>query len=34
VRCGHEDCADHNAAENLEFLGLAGIYSFRLLQTS
>jgi len=34
VRYGYEDCADHNAAENLEFLGLAGIYSFRLLQTS
>jgi IS605 OrfB family transposase len=34
VRCGHEDCADHNASENLEFLGLAGIYSFRSLQTS
>jgi IS605 OrfB family transposase len=33
VRCGHEDCADHNASENLEFLGLAGIYSFRSLQT-
>lgn len=34
VRCGHEDCADHNASKNLEFLGLAGIYSFRSLQTS
>ena len=34
VRCGHEDCADHNASENLEYLGLAGIYSFRSLQTS
>lgn len=34
LSCGHEDDADHNAAKNLEFLGLAGIYSFRLLQTS
>ena len=31
VSCGHEDDADHNAAKNLEYLGLAGIYSFRLL---
>jgi IS605 OrfB family transposase len=34
VRCGHEEDADHNASKNLEFLGLAGINSFRLLQTS
>src|SRR5262249_57275129 len=24
VSCGHEDDADHNAAKNLEYLGLAG----------
>jgi IS605 OrfB family transposase len=29
--CGNEDDADHNASKNLEYLGLAGIYSFRLL---
>lgn len=34
VSCGHEDDADRNAAKNLEYLGLAGIYSLRLLQTS
>jgi len=34
VSCGHEDDADHNAAKNLEYLGLAGVYSLRLLQTS
>ena len=32
VSCGHEDDADHNAAMNLECLGLAGVYSLRLLQ--
>jgi IS605 OrfB family transposase len=31
VSCGHEDDADHNAAMNLEYLGLAGVYSLRLL---
>jgi len=31
VSCGHEDDADHNAAKNLEYLGLAGVYSLRLL---
>jgi hypothetical protein len=25
------DDADHNAAKNLEYLGLAGVYSLRLL---
>jgi len=32
VSCGHEDDADHNAAKNLEYLGLAGVYSLRLLR--
>ncbi len=31
VSCGHEDDADHNAAKNLEYLGLAGVYSLRSL---
>jgi putative transposase len=31
VSCKHEDDADHNAAKNLEYLGLAGVYSLRLL---
>jgi IS605 OrfB family transposase len=31
VSCGHEDDADHNAALNLEYLGLAGVYSLRLV---
>jgi len=31
MSCGHEDDADHNAAKNLEHLGLAGVYSLRLL---
>ena len=31
VSCGHEDDADHNAAMNLEYLRLAGVYSLRLL---
>jgi IS605 OrfB family transposase len=31
MNCGHEDDADHNAAKNLEYLGLAGVYSLRLL---
>jgi IS605 OrfB family transposase len=31
VNCGYEDDADHNAAKNLEYLGLAGVYSLRLL---
>src|SRR5262249_51882357 len=33
VGCGHEDDADHNAAMNLEYLGLAGVYSLRLLSS-
>ena len=32
LNCGYEANADYNAAKNLEFLGLAGIYSFRLLE--
>jgi putative transposase len=31
VSCGREEDADHNAAKNLEYLGLAGVYSLRLL---
>ena len=31
MSCGYEDDADHNAAMNLEYLGLAGVYSLRLL---
>jgi IS605 OrfB family transposase len=31
LSCGHEEDADHNAAKNLEYLGLAGVYSLRLL---
>lgn len=33
IGCDHEDDADHNASKNLEHLGLAGIYSFRSLQS-
>ncbi|MCL0048726.1 zinc ribbon domain-containing protein [Dehalococcoidia bacterium] len=33
VHCGHRDSAEHNAAENLKLLGLAGVYSLRLLKT-
>jgi len=29
VHCGHNDQADLNAAKNLEFLGLAGVYGLR-----
>jgi len=31
LRCGNADNADHNASKNLESLGLAGVYSLRLL---
>ena len=32
VHCGHEEQADSNASQNLKLLGLAGVYSLRLLQ--
>ena len=31
LSCGHTDNADHVGAKNLEFLGLAGVYSLRSL---
>lgn len=31
LSCGFSDNADHNASKNLESLGLAGVYSLRLL---
>ena len=34
VHCGHSDQADLNAAKNLEFLGLAGVYGLRYLKSS
>lgn len=34
VHCGYSAHADHNAAHNLEFLGLAGVYGLRLLPSS
>lgn len=37
IHCGYlgwNDHADHNAAKNLEILGLAGFYGIRLLQSS
>ena len=34
VHCGHSDQADLNAAKNLEFLGLAGVYGLRSLPSS
>ncbi|MCI0711929.1 MAG: zinc ribbon domain-containing protein [Chloroflexi bacterium] len=34
VHCGYTAHADHNAAYNLELLGLAGVYGLRLLQSS
>jgi IS605 OrfB family transposase len=33
VHCGYSTHADHNAAHNLELLGLAGVYGLRLLQS-
>jgi putative transposase len=33
VHCGYSAHADHNAAHNLELLGLAGVYGLRLLQS-
>lgn len=33
VHCGHEEQSDSNASQNLKFLGLAGAYSLRSLQT-
>ena len=34
VHCGHSEQADLNAAKNLEFLGLAGVYGLRSLPSS
>ncbi len=34
VSCGYEADADYNASRNLEYLGLAGVYSLRVLKTS
>jgi IS605 OrfB family transposase len=33
LSCGYEDDADHNVAKNLEYLGLAGAHSLRLLRS-
>lgn len=33
VICGHEEHADSNGSQNLKLLGLAGVYSLRLLPT-
>jgi transposase len=32
VHCGYSDQADHNAAVNLELLGVAGVYGLRSLK--
>jgi len=34
IYCGHEDHADSNSSWNLKLLGLAGVYSLRLLTSS
>jgi len=34
VHCSHANHADFNASKNLEFLGLAGVYGLRSLQSS
>jgi IS605 OrfB family transposase len=33
IHCGHEEHSDSNGAQNLKLLGLAGVYSLRLLKT-
>jgi IS605 OrfB family transposase len=34
IHCGHEEHADSIGAQNLKLLGLAGVYSLRLLKTN